>query len=48
MMKCAKCGEDAQFFTELYDPYMRWTQTIWLCKTHQVQANNAFRKAVMG
>lgn len=36
-MKCARCGKDAPFFTDSYDPVRKENITMYLCEEHQIE-----------
>ena len=36
-MKCARCGKDAPYFTDSYDPVRKENITMYLCEEHQIE-----------
>lgn len=47
-MKCARCGKDAPFFTDSYDPVREENVTMYLCKDCQIEFTHKMAAFVRG
>ena len=47
-MKCARCGKDAPFFTDSYDPVKGENLTMYLCKDCQIEFTHKMAAFVRG
>lgn len=47
-MKCARCGKDAPFFTDSYDPVKEENLTMYLCKDCQIEFTHKMAAFVRG
>lgn len=47
-MKCARCGKDAPFFTDSYDPVNGENLTMYLCKDCQIEFTHKMAAFVRG
>lgn len=47
-MKCARCGKDAPFFTDSYDPVREENLTMYLCKDCQIEFTHKMAAFVRG
>lgn len=48
MNKCARCGKDAPFFTDSYDPVREENVTMYLCKDCQIEFTHKMAAFVRG
>ena len=48
MNKCARCGKDAPFFTDSYDPVKEENVTMYLCKDYQIEFTHKMAAFVRG
>lgn len=47
-MKCARCGKDAPYFTDSYDPVKEENVTMYLCKDCQIEFTHKMAAFVRG